>query len=170
MLKKKGSSYLETLSPAKESDTVKEYDPAKSEGQIGKEHEEEVAAKDNWKDDKRDEVGRAASKKKRLATKLRRIARELEAMNMDEEYQEQIEDAVDQVEEEAKGKSPDEMKASIDDEFIVLEATTEDHPEQDTQGDPSSSMSAQTGDEDWIDIGPGTFSDKRDQIGRAANK
>ena len=185
----KKSSYLDTLSPAKESPTVKQYDPEKTEGQIGKEHEEEIAAKNNWGNDKRDDIGRAASRKKRIAVKLRRIARELEALNMDEEYQEKIEDAVEQAEDEAKGISAEEMQEEEDDdddddemkqeeeemknnkatrdEFIVMEASTTEHPLQDKQSDPDGSMSAQTGDDEWIDIGPGEFTDPRDSIGRA---
>jgi hypothetical protein len=38
-----------------------------------------------------------------------------------------------------------------------------------SKDDPKANASAQTGDEDWISIGPGSFKDKRDAIGRAAD-
>lgn len=170
MAKKQGSPVGE-LSSGYESNTVKEYDPKTTEGQIGKEHEEEVAKSNNWTGDKRDEVGRAASKKARIARKLRRIAREIEAMEaMNEDYSESIEDAVDQVEDEATGKSVEEAqteeKSSSMDEAIIVEAT---HPiEHDSaKDDPGANMSSQTGDDEWISIGPGSFSDKRDEVGKA---
>ena len=189
MSKDKLSSYIGELSSGYESDTVKEYDPAKGEGQLGKAHEEEVAPKNNWGEDKRDAVGKAASvsKFKRLSSKLRRIAREIDAMTLDKKYVEVLDDAVEQAQEEVKGISPAEMqdepedlkkmtdeeieekckmKGSNLDEYIVMKAT---HPiDHDTAKDnPEANMSSQTGDEDWIDIGPGSFDDPRDEAGRA---
>jgi len=43
------------------------------------------------------------------------------------------------------------------------------HPiEHDTsKDDPKANMSSQTGDDVWVDIGPGVFDDKRDEVGRA---
>jgi len=43
----------------------------------------------------------------------------------------------------------------------------EHDPEAD---DPNAFMSSQTGDEDWISIGPGTFDDQRNEVGKAAKK
>ena len=189
MAKKQGS-YLDTLSPGYESDTVKEYDPSVEEGQIGKEHQEEVAPENNWESDQRDVIGRAASKRRKLAMKLRRIARELEAMKidagadiMDQDYKEDIDDIAEQVQDETTGKSPAELQAEeIPDavdvasrrrNFINVEAT---HPiEHDPNlDDPNAFMSSQTGDEQWISIGDratGAWgSDKRDPIGRAARR
>ena len=175
MLDKKKASYLDTIGSGYESTTVTDYDPATQEAQIGKEHEEEVASANNWEGDKRDAIGRAASRKRRLAMKLRRIAREVEAMEMDEEYQENIEDAVVKAEEVVEGDDPStamdkelSTSASKRDEFIVMKAS---HPmEHDpVVDDPGANMPSNTGDE-WISIGPGTFDDKRDSIGRAASK
>jgi len=187
-VKKKASSYIDTLSSGYESDTVKEYDPAVEEGQIGKEHTEEVAPANNWEGDKRDAIGRAASKRKHLAHKLRRIAREIEAQDMDSGYEEKIDEIQQTAIEEAQGKpvadmtriSPSEeaqdeaaakeaaLKSKVSrDEFIVIEAA---HPLEHTKvDDPEANMPASTGDE-WINIGPGTFDDPRDAINRAASK
>ena len=171
--KKKVASYLDTIGSGFESPTVTDYDPATQEAQIGKEHEEEVASTNNWTGDNRDLIGRAASKKRRLAMKLRRIAREIEAMEMDGDYQENIEDAVDKVEEVVEGDDAataidKELTASKNDEYIVLKAS---HPilHDPVGDDPAADMPSDTGDE-WINIGPGTFDDKRDLIGRAASK
>lgn len=189
--KKNAGSYIDTLSSGHESDTVKEYNPSSSEGQMGKAHEEEVASKNNWDGDKRDPVGRAA--KRSVARKLRRIAREIEAMDaeMDQEYAEDIEDAAEQAEDQAKGtdaegkkanqpedvsdKSVEELMEEIEseekqeDEFETLEKKAE-HPinHNPAKDNPEANMSSQTGDEDWIDIGPGEFSDPRDAVGKAS--
>ena len=188
--KKKGSSYIDELSSGYESDTVKEYDPAVEEGQMGKAHEEEVAPSNNWGADQRDAIGRAA-KKKHLAQKLRRIARELEAMEMSPEYKEDIADIGDQVQSEASGKAvseeledePEDLEKK-NDEPEDLEDKQEEEEDQDDEDivkdaahpivhdpetdDPGAFQSAQTGDEEWIDIGPGTFDDARDPVGRAS--
>ena len=201
---KKDSSYIDVLSPGHESKTVKEYAPGTA-GQEGKAHEEEVAAKNNWGDDKRDAIGRAASRRA-IARKLRRIAREIEAVEaMDEDYAEEIEEIADAAEEEAKGKSVEEKMEDLDE--ISDQATNEakgicpcdvktgsseekqddDDEEEDeekqasvdkeavhpaehdsTKDNPEANMSSQTGDEEWIDIGPGEFKDSRDTVGRAA--
>jgi hypothetical protein len=174
MSDKKSTSFLDSIGSGYESETVINYDPATSEAQVGKEHEEEVAATNNWEGDTRDAVGRAASKKRRLAMKLRRIARELEAMEMDKDYKENIEDAVERAEDDVTGEAVEEgmeqelKSSSAKDEFIILQAS---HPlEHNPAGDdPQADMPSKTGDE-WISIGPGNFDDNRDLIGRAANK
>ena len=164
MLKKKASSYIDTLSTGYESDTVVDYDPATEEAQIGLEHEQEVAQSNNWGNDQRDAIGRAASsKKRRLAKKLRRIAREIEAMEMDQDYQENIEDLADRATDDCCG---DDVETAMDDELKSASHPMEHDPEGD---DPSANAPSDTGDE-WINIGPGTFDDKRDPIGRAASK
>lgn len=152
MEKKKGSSYLDQLSAGHESDTVKNYDPAIEEGQIGLAHEQEVAPANNWGGDQRDAIGRAASVKKIIARKLRRIANELEALEyMSNEYSDEIEKAKEQIQEELKvARHPLE------------------NPDHSTRADQDS----QTGDNEWIDIGPGIFrgtpANARDTVGRAA--
>lgn len=201
-MNKKDSSYIDVLSPGYESKTVKEY-KAGTDGQDGKAHEEEVAPKNNWGDDKRDAIGRAASKRK-IARKLRRIAREIEAVEaMDEDYAEEIEEIADAAEEEAKGTSADEEKMEDlgeisshateqatgknpgdvkigsseedddDEEVEEKKASVEkeaEHPinHDPAKDDPEANMSSQTGDEEWIDIGPGSFNDARDAVGKAS--
>lgn len=174
-----GSKHIDELGSGYESKTVKEYDPAKTEGQMGKEHEEAVAPKNNWEDDKRDAIGHAASKRKKLARKLRRLAREIEAMGLEDDYEEAIEEVQDMVKEEVKEEKQDEPEDLSDemeeekqeckkasDEELIVEAT---HPiEHDPmQDNPEANMSSQTGDDEWIDIGPGEFDDPRDAVGRA---
>jgi len=162
MPNKKKASPVGDLSSGYESDTVKEYDPSATEGQLGKEHEEEVAPSNNWENDDRDAVGKAANKNKRLAKRLRRIANEIEAMNA--EYQDDVEEVQDAVEKEPEA---DEKKSSKDEK--IIKDATEGHPmEQDpSEQNPEADMSAQTGDDEWIDIGQGEFDDARDEIGRA---
>jgi hypothetical protein len=217
---KVSSSFLDTLGSG--------FDAKGVDGpQLGKAHEEEVAAKDNWNADKRDAIGRAAfvQKRKRIARKLRRLAREIEALEraeMNSGYKSTIEEAagdediVEVIDDEAKGKGaedmeladeeamydddeadsdevpedlnaqpeqPENLEASDDEDddededdeedaaeedFINVEAShpIEHNPKKD---DPKADGSAQTGDEDWISIGPGTFKDKRDALGRAAD-
>jgi hypothetical protein len=169
MADKKKSSYLDSIGSGYESKTVHDYDPATSEDQEGLEHEQEVAAENNWGSDNRDVVGRAASKRRRLASKLRRIAREIEAMELDGDYQEVLEDAVDKAEEVVEGSdAASAMEDELGDDSISITAA---HPmEHDPEGDdPGANMPSDTGDE-WISIGPGTFDDQRDLIGRAASK
>lgn len=166
---KKKSSYLDTIGSGYESKTVHDYDPATSEDQEGLEHEEEVAAQNNWGSDNRDAVGRAASKRRRLASKLRRIAREIEAMELDGDYQEVLEDAIDKAQDVVEGEDPaSAMEEELGDDAIEITAA---HPmEHDPEGDdPGANMSSDTGDE-WINIGPGTFDDNRDLVGKAASK
>ena len=160
---KNQSSYIDNLSSGHESKTVKEYDPKTQEGQLGKEHEEEVAKSNNWENDKRDAIGRAA-KRKKLAKKLYRIAREIEAMDLDEDYGDEIEEIQDMVKDEIKEEKCDKKGS---DEHLIIEAT---HPiEHDPLMDnPEANMSSQTGDDEWIDIGPGTFDDQRDEVGKAS--
>jgi len=212
---KVSSSYLDTLSSG--------FDAKGVDGpQLGKAHEEEVAAKDNWKNDKRDAIGRAAfiQKRKRIARKLRRLAREIAAIEqaeMNAGYRSTIEEASDDIEDviedEAKGKDaesmveledePEDLTAQPEnleaaDEPEDLGAVSEDDDEDDDEmdeedsdeenyltvgsktaahpiehnpakDDPKANASAQSGDEDWISIGPGSFKDKRDAIGRAAD-
>jgi len=81
--KKVASSYLDEIGANREAVG---YDKE----QVGLAHEQEVAAENNWGNDKRDAIGRAASiasRKTRLAKKLMRISRELEALGkMEEAY------------------------------------------------------------------------------------
>jgi len=190
--KKNASSYIDELSSGHESDTVKEYSPG-TDGQIGKAHEEEVAKSNNWDGDNRDPIGRAA--KRNVARKLRRIAREIEAMDaeIDQEYAEDIEDAAEQAEDQAKGTDAEGKKANQPEdvsnksiEELMEEIESEEEEEQEDEydaldkeaahpidhnpagDDPQANMSSQTGDEEWIDIGPGEFSDPRDTVGKAA--
>lgn len=161
------ASYIGELSSGYDATVQNDYDAGKGDvGQIGKGHEEEVAPKNNWKDDKRDVVGKAASISKilkRTAANLEKMAAKLEKIaNEDEDFEElDIDDENDDIDE-------------IDDEEIekvssniVKEAVhpLEHDPKKD---DPEANMPAQTGDEEWIDIGPGNFDDKRDDAGRAA--
>ena len=36
--------------------------------------------------------------------------------------------------------------------------------------DPQANASSQTGDDEWVDIGPGNFDDKRDPVGKASSR
>jgi hypothetical protein len=183
MSKKSAASYLDSIGSGR--DAVNVDGP-----QVGKDHQEEVAAADNWKDDQRDTIGRAASmQKKKLARKLRRIAAELECL--DDEYKDEVEDMSKDLEEKdadyltksekqddekdttAEEKlDPMDMEMGTDSAFdeITSDISTDNHPiEKDvSKMDPEANASSQKGDEEWIEIGPGTFDDKRDINHRAA--
>ena len=183
-MKKQASSYLDEIGSG--------YDAKNVDGpQVGLDHEQEVASSNNWEDDKRDAIGRAASissKKKRLATKLMRISRELEALGkMEEEYQAGIEemldddydDELDAIEPTATKKTKEKYPADEKDPMSV-EMGTDDwldpagkeasHPiEHNPAGDDAKANADSAMGDEWIDIGPGNFSDKRDSIGKAAD-
>lgn len=178
MDKKKASSYLDEIGSG--FDAVG-YD----QEQVGKSHEEEVAAENNWGNDQRDAVGRAASiasRKKRLAKKLMRISRELEALGkMEEAYQTGVEEMLDDDDydgdEEEKAeigdsgfddKDPMAMEMGTD-EWLDPTGKEAAHPLE--HGEDSVEYSPSTmGDDEWISIGPGTFDDARDAVGKAASK
>jgi len=171
------ASYIGELSSGYDATVQDDYDAGKGDkGQIGKGHEEEVAAKNNWDADKRDAVGRAASAKllRKMAIKLNKVA---DIMEDEEEDFDDVDDVDDEVAE------LENVEGDVDDEEledVVASVVSESkktavkkeavHPEEHDvkKDDPEADMSSQTGDEEWIDIGPGEFDDKRDEVGRAA--
>jgi hypothetical protein len=224
MKQKKANSYLDELGSGYDAEG---YDMP----QEGKAHQEEVAAENNWGNDQRDAIGRAAglaAKKKILARKLRRIAAELESLSKEEEcmdgdYKGSIEHMQSEIEEQEmdndeeekqeadsqdSGDLPEDLTKMTDDEIEEAMLTADDleeetkkidetdpmavemgtdpafmevvsslkvkaeHPilHDHTEDDPSANASSQLGDEEWIDIGPGTFEDPRNAIGKAAKK
>lgn len=231
--KKKNASYLDAIGSGYESDTVKEYDPATEEGQIGKAEEEKVTEENAWEDEQHDEMGmplksaQLLNKKRRLARKLRRIAAEIETLEkeaemMDEDYQDEIESMKDEVEdmqddmdenengeelmlpgvhyktkkkraeaEDLSNMSDEDLQNAMglemgtgeefeevpdvddeDEEYETVEsslktAETYEHPidYNPMEENPEADMDAQTGDDEWIDIGPGIFDDKRNEMG-----
>jgi len=183
MKEKNATSYLDSIGSGYDAQG---YD----QEQAGKAHTEEVAPANNWGEDKRDAVGRAAylsSKKKRIAKKLVRISRELEALsNLEEKYSEGIEEMEDEPEDisqksdeamamemgEETSENP-ESKDQSEDEWLDGTEKEAAHPIEhrervgDVGDDPAANASSQLGDDQWISIGPGTFSDQRDSVGRA---
>lgn len=151
------ASYVSELTSGYDATVQDDYEAGQGQtGQDGKGHEEAVAPSNNWTGDKRDAIGRAA------AAKLRRTAASLNKL-ADMYEQGEVVDDVDVL----------DVEASDDEEFEELEAGCEKkaaHPleHDEKKDDPSANMSSQTGDEDWIDIGPGEFADKRDEVGKAA--
>jgi hypothetical protein len=190
MKDKSATSYLDEIGGNKDKG---DYDKKFETEQVGLAHEQEVAPSNNWGDDKRDAVGRAAvidNKKLRLAKKLMRLSRELEALGkMEESYKSGVEEMEDDKGDDYdyEGKSDDEggkedpmsvemgTNEGSKDEWLDpsgKEATKKEaiHPiEHDpNKDDPDAFRSSQMGDEEWITIGPGTFDDNRDAVGRAA--
>jgi len=156
---KSAASYLDTIGSGYESKTVVEGKP-----QIGKAHEEEVAKSNNWAGDKRDEIGRAASKK--LARKLRRIAAELETFSeeyMEDEYAKDI----DEVEEDMKDVVEDEAAMEVTGScWAEIEKKLASHPLVSPNDKPEGEMDVRTGDE-WIDVNIEDWkNDKRNEIGK----
>jgi len=171
---KKVASYLDEIGACREAIG---YD----QEQEGLAHEQEVAQSDNWGNDQRDPIGRAAiqNRKNRLAKKLERISRELEAIGkMEEQYATGVEEMLD----DENGEDYEEDFDSQDDgneesgkdamnvemgEWLDSgkEAT---HPIQHdpNKDDPAAFAPSTMGDE-WISIGPAKFDDQRNQIGHA---
>jgi hypothetical protein len=162
------ASYIDELSSGFDAKVQNDYEAGQGQkGQIGKGHEEEVAPSNNWENDKRNVVGRAAA-----ANAIRRTAaRLLKQADM-------LEGKVAEVEDDDDLGTPDEFEdIGCDDEVPMgAEASAEGtqkqatHPieHNDKKDDPEADMPSDTGDE-WIDIGPGEFDDDRDDIGRAGD-
>lgn len=149
--------------------------------QVGKSHEEEVAKSNNWTGDKRDPIGRAAYqlKTKRLARKLKRLATELDAVeaefcegvsdDVDEAYADELMKAQDDMEGEVESMDePEDLDSYSDDELSVKANKESSHATVNDKDDPQGAEDVRTGDE-WIDIGPGSFDDKRDDVNRASS-
>jgi hypothetical protein len=181
-VKEKKASYLDEIGANREAIG---YDNE----QVGLAYEQEVAQENNWGNDERDAVGRAASisnRKKRLAKKLMRISRELEALGkMEEAYKNGVEEMLDEDEDEDdncdngdedNGEGEDEGDEDImavemgTDEWLDSNAKEAAHPIQHDpeSDDPEAFRPSSMGDDEWISIGPGSFDDKRDSIGRAS--
>jgi hypothetical protein len=165
------ASYIDELSSGYDAVVQNDYEAGKGQkGQIGKEHEEEVAASNNWDSDKRDSIGRAASIKtlRRTAAKLNKLADVMEDYDDEEEDEKGDDvdiDSDDDLEEDEMDKGDEEMIAAATAEISKSAA----HPLEHNEGkdDPEADGDSQMGDEDWVDIGAGTFDDKRDDVGRA---
>jgi hypothetical protein len=182
------ASYIGQLSSGFDATVQDDYNAGQgAAGQEGKGHEEEVAKNDNWGNDKRDAVGKAASVQlRRTAAKLNKLADMLD----NQEVTDDIDDIDDDLEEQEINNMDNSDMTDLDDivdcddcidddiseeeyneliENVASDCGTKKsaaHPLERKDDSPKSEMSAQTGDE-WIDIGPGEFSDKRDDVGRA---
>jgi len=162
---KKTASYLDEIGSCREAIG---YDGP----QEGLAHEQEVAPANNWGSDQRDSVGRAATianRKKRIAKKLMRISRELEALGkMEEEYQENVDEMLDDDTDDTSG-DPMAMEMGTE-QWLDPDGKEASHPiEHDpNKDDPAAFAPSSMGDDEWISIGPGSFNDTRDEIGRAA--
>lgn len=175
-MEKKQASYLDEIGACREAIG---YDGP----QVGLDHEQEVAPANNWGHDQRDPAHRAASianRKKRLAKKLMRISRELEALGkMEEAYQSGVEEMSDDDYDFTDDGCEEKAWEDTDDPMVV-EMGTEDwldptgkeasHPIEHNpdKDDPDAFKPSQMGDDEWISIGPGSFDDKRDPIGKPA--
>jgi hypothetical protein len=160
------ASYIGELSSGYDAKVQNDYEAGNGQaGQMGKGHEEEVAQRNNWKDDNRDVVGKAASISKvlkRTAASLEKMATMLDKIADEDEGFEELDDTDDMSDVDIDDDEIEKVSNSIIKEAI--------HPaEHDSKkDDPEANMSPQTGDEEWIDIGAGTFDDKRDETGRAS--
>lgn len=168
------ASYVGELTSGYDAKVQNDYEAGKGDkGQIGKGHEEEVAAKNNWEADKRDAVGRAAASSllRKAALKLTKMAdaMEEEKFDDDDDVEESVKD-LENVDSDDEGGDMEEIATAVLDETKVAAKKVAVHPlDHDPKGDdPAADMSPQTGDEEWIDIGPGEFDDPRDEVGRAA--
>lgn len=166
------ASYVGQLSSGYDAKVQDDYNAGQGDkGQIGKGHEEEVASKNNWENDKRNEIGKAASAQlRRTAAKLIKYADILDGTC---ECDDDVEDDLEEQELDGDIDGNDEISEEEYEELLENVASitgtkkSAAHPLERGDDTPKSEMSAQTGDDEWIDIGPGEFSDKRDEIGRA---
>ena len=167
------ASYVGEITSGYDATVQDDYEAGNGEkGQIGKGRTEEVTKTPNWGKDKRDGIGRAATVKlmRHTAENLSELADAFDKMakeecdidlplddvsvNKDEDFEDlddvDTNDIIDQVASEQNTKK------------------TATHPldHNESKDDPGANMSSETGDE-WIDIGPGEFNDKRDDVGRA---
>lgn len=185
MMVKKKASYLDEIGACREAIG---YD----DEQVGLDHEQEVALENNWGKDERDASHRAASiasKKKRIAKKLMRISRELEALGkMEESYQDGVEEILDDNDieemlddddiEDNDEQTSDSSYPANEKDTMALEMGTDDwldptgkeakHPiDHDPNIDDPDAFAPTTMGDEWIDVGPGSFNDARDAIGKA---
>jgi hypothetical protein len=166
---RKDASYVGELSSGFDAKVQDDYEAGQGQkGQEGKGHEEEVAAKNNWEGDKRDAIGRAASVQliRRMAANLSKLADSFEGKVATEEVDEDLESLeADVPEGEFEDLDDDsEIEASVDSTKKQAAHPIEHDVKKD---DPGANQPSDTGDE-WIDIGPGEFGDKRDEVGKAA--
>jgi hypothetical protein len=167
---RKEASYIDELSSGYDAKVQDDYEAGQGQkGQEGKGHEEEVAPSNNWENDKRDAIGRAASAAKLMRRTAARLIRQADLLEGKKTAAEDY-DELD---------TPDEDEEFSDiggdeDEGMDVEAAVEGtekqaaHPieHNEKKDDPDANMPSDTGDE-WIDIGPGEFDEKRDEVGRA---
>ena len=166
------ASYVGELTSGYDAKVQDDYEAGKGDkGQAGKGHEEEVAKKNNWESDKRDAVGRAAASQllRKAAIRLTKMA---DAMEQSDEEEFDDDDADENVKdlENVDVESDEDLEQIAASVLGEEKVAAENHPiEHDTKkDDPAADMSSQTGDDEWVDIGPGEFDDKRDEVGRAA--
>jgi hypothetical protein len=137
-VEKKASSYLDSIGANREAIG---YD----QEQVGLAHEQEVAPENNWGDDKRDAVGRAASlqnKRMRLAKKLVRISREIEALGkMEEAYKSEVEEMQDGSDDYDEDDKPEEG----------AEKAEKPEAEKPEAGSAEEAMKMEMGQEEWLD-------------------
>jgi hypothetical protein len=171
----KTSSYVGQLSSGYESDTVKEYDPATEEGQIGLDETQKVTTEPNWGHDQRLPNGIGVMSVQDALIKLRKVARTLSLI--ENEYSANNKQAsvnpLDTVV-QSKNQNGDLLRIAtciqeIGSNLIDLVKTaTVNHPETKTSTPPwLEESNPQLGDEQWLDIGPAHFADPRDPVGRA---
>lgn len=172
----KNSSYVGQLSSGYESDTVKEYDPATEEGQIGLAEMEKVTTEPNWGHDQRLPMGIGVMSVQDALIKLRKVARTLSLI--ENEYKSASNktasvNPLDTVVHNQINQNGDLLRIAtciqeIGSNLIDLVKTASNHPEEKVSTPPwLEESSAQTGDEQWLDIGPAHFADPRDPVGRA---
>ena len=150
------ASYVGQLSSGYDAKVQDDYDAGKGDkGQMGKGHEEEVAPKNNWGNDKRNEIGKAASAQlRRTAAKLIKYADILddtcECDDIDDDLEEQDIDEIDN-NDEISDEEYEELLENV--ASITGTKKSAAHPLERGDDTPKSEMSAQTGDDEWIDIG-----------------
>jgi hypothetical protein len=173
---------------------VNDYDPEKTQGQFGLDHEQEVAKQNNWEtpSDKRDVIGKPMPREVKAAviSRLKGVIDKIAQLDDEKSYEKEVKDSTDDqdikkmdteeiilniAKKEGKGmltranviQASKLLKQAA--EILADGAADEDevkvarHPSEprddaaytDTTGSP------QMGDDEWVDIGPGTFDDQR---------
>lgn len=148
--------------------------------QEGLAHEQEVAKENNWADDKHTSMGLPIPKevKQSAIAQLNQIIAKISAL--EEEDEKEMTASLENVILNISAKEEEKMSNEIKEASKLLRQASDllssysdksaRHPSEprDESAYERAVASPQTGDDEWVDIGPGTFDDLRNEIGKPA--
>ena len=148
--------------------------------QIGLAHEQEVAKQNNWVDDKHSTMGLPIPKevKQSAIAQLKTIIAKISELEEedDEKKTASLESVIMNIASKEEEKMSNEIKEAskllrqASDLLASYSDKTARHPSEprDEAAFERAVGSPQMGDDEWVDIGPGTFDDLRNEIGKPA--